>query len=355
MGVSLILVVFAIYHWYSKVTVWMLNDTMGRIHFVHAPSAPTRSICRCTIRILGVPRRYYALGDTYFILDSAHTMNEGDQHCGVLCRGRAAPVPFNLIWSSANGKHAGGNPWRATTLEWFTPARRRGTATGARSCRSCTAGPMSTACRVSRTTSCRRTSHRRAASRRSFTATVMATDWARQGSRARAGPRHGRSPHVSLTVAFAGILAGVIVWWLAVRRLTTRPWEAQGTGRARFRGHAVRHRRASSWILLAILTSLRSSSPATGCAWATVRAGSRTTGIHSPSRACSGSTRAASRSAASRCSGAWRRTAMTAPCAARVAARRARSRSWSGSTTRRQLQARGTTRPSIPRTLPSTC
>ena len=28
---------------------------------------------------------------------------------------------FNLIWSLFKGKHAGGNPWRATTLEWQTP------------------------------------------------------------------------------------------------------------------------------------------------------------------------------------------------------------------------------------------
>ena len=28
---------------------------------------------------------------------------------------------FNLIWSLFKGKPAGGNPWRATTLEWQTP------------------------------------------------------------------------------------------------------------------------------------------------------------------------------------------------------------------------------------------
>ena len=28
---------------------------------------------------------------------------------------------FNLIWSLFKGKAAGGNPWRATTLEWQTP------------------------------------------------------------------------------------------------------------------------------------------------------------------------------------------------------------------------------------------
>jgi cytochrome c oxidase subunit 1 len=28
---------------------------------------------------------------------------------------------YNLIWSYFKGKPAGGNPWRATTLEWQTP------------------------------------------------------------------------------------------------------------------------------------------------------------------------------------------------------------------------------------------
>ena len=28
---------------------------------------------------------------------------------------------FNLVWSLFKGKPAGGNPWRATTLEWQTP------------------------------------------------------------------------------------------------------------------------------------------------------------------------------------------------------------------------------------------
>ena len=28
---------------------------------------------------------------------------------------------FNMIWSLRRGQPAGGNPWRATTLEWQTP------------------------------------------------------------------------------------------------------------------------------------------------------------------------------------------------------------------------------------------
>ena len=63
---------------------------------------------------------------------------------------------------------------------------------------------------------------------------------------------------MSLTVAFAGILAGVVVWWLAVRRLTTRPWEAQGTSDGRDSAGTLGppSARVGLWILLAILTSL---------------------------------------------------------------------------------------------------
>ena len=28
---------------------------------------------------------------------------------------------FNMVWSLFRGERAGGNPWRATTLEWQTP------------------------------------------------------------------------------------------------------------------------------------------------------------------------------------------------------------------------------------------
>src|SRR5512134_490510 len=72
MGVSPILVVFgAIYHWYPKATGRMLNDTMGRIHFwftfvgTYAIYLPMHYL-----GINGVPRRYYAMGDTYFLPDS---------------------------------------------------------------------------------------------------------------------------------------------------------------------------------------------------------------------------------------------------------------------------------------------
>src|SRR4249920_1198293 len=123
MGVSPILVVCgAIYHWYPKITGRMTSDLMGRIHFwgtflgTYAIYLPMHYL-----GILGVPRRYYALGDTYFIPQSVHTMNEIISTAAFIVAAAQMIFLFNLFWSLKHGKESGGNPWRATTLEWFTP------------------------------------------------------------------------------------------------------------------------------------------------------------------------------------------------------------------------------------------
>jgi len=62
---------------------------------------------------------------------------------------------------------------------------------------------------------------------------------------------------MNLLVATVALLAGIGVWWLAARRLTTRSWEAQGTydGRdtAQMRGPAPA--RIGLWVFLAVVTS----------------------------------------------------------------------------------------------------
>lgn len=62
---------------------------------------------------------------------------------------------------------------------------------------------------------------------------------------------------MNLVVASAGIVAGVLVWWLAVRRLTTRPWEAQGTydGRDTADMLGAAPARIGLWVFLAVATS----------------------------------------------------------------------------------------------------
>jgi len=62
---------------------------------------------------------------------------------------------------------------------------------------------------------------------------------------------------MNLFVATVALVAGIFVWWLAVRRLTTKSWEAQGTydGRdtAQLAGPAPA--RIGLWVFLAVVSS----------------------------------------------------------------------------------------------------
>ena len=123
MGVSPIMVVFgAIYHWYPKMSGRMLNEGMGKFHFwvtflgTYAIYLPMHYL-----GILGIPRRYYALGDTDFIPASAQAANVGITIAALIVGAVQMLFLFNLVWSLFKGKAAGGNPWEATTLEWQTP------------------------------------------------------------------------------------------------------------------------------------------------------------------------------------------------------------------------------------------
>ena len=123
MGVAPILVVFgAIYHWYPKITGRMLNETMGRFHFwVTFVGAYLIFFPMHYVGLVGVPRRYPELGETAFIPASVHTLNEFITVAALVVGFAQMVFLFNLLWSLRHGREAGGNPWRATTLEWQTP------------------------------------------------------------------------------------------------------------------------------------------------------------------------------------------------------------------------------------------
>ena len=123
MGVAPILVVFgAIYHWYPKITGRMLNEAMGRFHFwVTFVGAYLIFFPMHYVGLVGVPRRYPELGETAFIPDSVHTLNEFITVAALVVGFAQMVFLFNLFWSLRHGRDAGGNPWRATSLEWQTP------------------------------------------------------------------------------------------------------------------------------------------------------------------------------------------------------------------------------------------
>ena len=63
---------------------------------------------------------------------------------------------------------------------------------------------------------------------------------------------------MNLVVATVALVAGLLVWWMAARRLTSRSWEAQGTfdGRDAAELHdAPAPARVGLWVLLAVVTS----------------------------------------------------------------------------------------------------
>jgi cytochrome c oxidase subunit 1 len=123
MGVAPIFVVFgAIYHWYPKITGRMLGDAMGKIHFwVSFIGAYAIFFPMHYLGLIGVPRRYFELGETAFVPPSAHDLNMFITAAALIVGAAQLLFLFNLIWSLRHGRDAGGNPWRATTLEWQTP------------------------------------------------------------------------------------------------------------------------------------------------------------------------------------------------------------------------------------------
>src|ERR1700674_455016 len=123
MGVAPILVVLGgIYHWYPKVTGRMFNEALGRFHFwVSFLGAYAIFFPMHYLGLLGMPRRYHDIGEVAFIPQSAHTLNAFITVVALTVGFAQMVFLFNLAWSLFKGRPSGGNPWRATTLEWQTP------------------------------------------------------------------------------------------------------------------------------------------------------------------------------------------------------------------------------------------
>lgn len=123
MGVAPLMVIFgAIYHWYPKMTGRMTNHTMGLIHFwVTFVGAYLIFFPMHYVGLVGVPRRYPEIGDSAFITAPIDGLNAFISLMAFVVGAAQIMFLFNLVWSAWNGRPAGGNPWRAASLEWQTP------------------------------------------------------------------------------------------------------------------------------------------------------------------------------------------------------------------------------------------
>jgi cytochrome c oxidase subunit 1 len=77
MGIAPVLVIFgAIYHWYPKITGRMMDERLGKIHFwITFLGAYAIFFPMHYLGVLGMPRRFYEMGETAFVPASAETLN----------------------------------------------------------------------------------------------------------------------------------------------------------------------------------------------------------------------------------------------------------------------------------------
>jgi cytochrome c oxidase subunit 1 len=123
MGVSPVLVLFAaLYHWFPLASGRMYHEGMAKAHFwitflgTYAIYLPMHYL-----GFLGVPRRYYALGSTDFIPQSAQDLNAAITIAALIVGAAQLLFFINIFWSLKNGKKSGSNPWGSASLEWQTP------------------------------------------------------------------------------------------------------------------------------------------------------------------------------------------------------------------------------------------
>src|SRR5690606_12624176 len=112
----------------------------------------------------------------------------------------------------------------------------RNTATGGRSCRSCTAVHTTTACRAPTGTSSRRTS--------------------RRGRERRACSTDEAEGTLMMTALFIGMLTGITVWCLLVQRFKTKPWIEQGVIPASQDDFTSSAPKVGLWVFLGVVASL---------------------------------------------------------------------------------------------------
>ena len=123
MGVSPVLVIFAsIYHWFPKISGRMYHEGLAKAHFwITFLGAYAVYLPMHYLGFLGVPRRYYAIGETDFIPASAQSLNEGITIAAIIVGAAQLLFIINILWSLRNGKKADSNPWNSASLEWQTP------------------------------------------------------------------------------------------------------------------------------------------------------------------------------------------------------------------------------------------
>ncbi len=115
-----------IYYWFPKVTGRMMNETLGRIHFVGSLVTMNLIFFPMLMQgMAGVNRRLWDGGAIYQHAEPVLYLNLPMAHAAF---GLAFVQLFfivNLFMSIKGGRRVTSNPWDATTLEWAAPTPPR--------------------------------------------------------------------------------------------------------------------------------------------------------------------------------------------------------------------------------------
>ncbi|MGF1478880.1 MAG: cytochrome c oxidase subunit I [Cyanophyceae cyanobacterium] len=104
-----------LYHWFPKMTGRMVNEPLGRLHFILTLVGLNLTFLPMhELGLLGMNRRIALYDPQFQPLNQISTI--GSYTLAV------STIPFiiNILWSLNKGEAAGRNPWRALTLEWQT-------------------------------------------------------------------------------------------------------------------------------------------------------------------------------------------------------------------------------------------
>ena len=114
-GGSVFAIYSALYHWFPKVTGRMMNERLGKLHFVLTYFGFLFTFFPMHIvGMLGMPRRVA-------VYDPAFTdFNRLISFSAFVLGFSTFIAIYNIIRSYYRGPVAGANPWRALTLEWAT-------------------------------------------------------------------------------------------------------------------------------------------------------------------------------------------------------------------------------------------
>jgi cytochrome c oxidase subunit 1 len=114
-GGSVFAIYAGLYHWWPKITGRMLDETMGRVHFVLTYIGFLGTFMpQHILGIQGMPRRVAEYDPAFQDLNALVSI------FSFILGISTFVLLYNMVISTIRGKKAGANPWRALTLEWQT-------------------------------------------------------------------------------------------------------------------------------------------------------------------------------------------------------------------------------------------